>query len=515
MNEQIHNLAEAIKNKRPVLAEVLNNFGHMTLSKYSALFKNTKNVLQKTIQSKDDFVNICGDYTERLIGKNAAVKIKKRLTDFQDILTANHHGPTFSYIQIQGEIVYALSEKADDIMPVFAFGDIPLNNVTYPRGIMLSSNEKLPLFPDSKKNSLVSFVEAYTEDSVAKALNKADKLFSCGKLSEREYKTICCILNEVYLDNRVLACSSYSEQSVIINAKLWDMIFETEQERYMPERACIEIEKIVSQLLETDLYNKKSLIYNIFFNSSLRNNILSDLDKMYGCWDNEKLKTLSNCVNELHQQRRELLAGSGTAFFWGIDSKKRRIPLYLNSIDNKLYLSGIDDSGENFKIRFDQQSLRDALCNGLILPSLFTCFSAVSFARGYECYGGFMQTDYLTNMRNGLGAALEHSNYTEWAKIVSSVKTDNFCTGLQFILQKRNNGKIYPAGTIEIIASGGLSKKDIDLIRKTPLEHANYMGMPIRYPTVFRKKERNEELENITVDDIFSELGGSEFLLLE
>ena len=68
MNRSIQNLAEAIKSRRPVLAEVLNNFGHMALGEYTALFKNSENIDSKKIQSKDDFIKVCCEYTERLIG---------------------------------------------------------------------------------------------------------------------------------------------------------------------------------------------------------------------------------------------------------------------------------------------------------------------------------------------------------------------------------------------------------------------------------------------------------------
>jgi hypothetical protein len=67
----------------------------------------------------------------------------------------------------------------------------------------------------------------------------------------------------------------------------------------------------------------------------------------------------------------------------------------------------------------------------------------------------------------------------------------------------------------EIISKGGLSKRDIDVTKNITLEHANYLGMPVRYPAVYRKNERDEVLAKITVDDIFSELADCKFLLLE
>jgi len=57
MNKQILKLSEAIKTRRPVLAEILNNFGYMTLGEYSVLFKNSSAVTKTTIQMDLSILN--------------------------------------------------------------------------------------------------------------------------------------------------------------------------------------------------------------------------------------------------------------------------------------------------------------------------------------------------------------------------------------------------------------------------------------------------------------------------
>jgi len=519
MNKNIIKLSNAIKIKRPVLAEVLNTYSHLTISEYASLFKKSSTLMTaETVQNSSDFIEICSIYTEKYLGKSKAVKIKQRLEKYNDILTSNHHGPTFCNIQIQGEIVYALSENKGDIMPVFAFGDIPLNNSTYPRGIKLSTNEKLSLFPDSKKNSLVSFVEAFSEESVNKALVKCNKLHISEKISDKHHRKICDILNNIYLDKHILNYDTYSEQSVVINSKLWEKLFDHSVKEFLPEKACFEIEKIVSELLFFDLVNNNSLIFNLFYNHNLKESILKELDRQFGCWDNKKLTQLPNIDINDHEyphKRNRLLAGSGTHFFWGIDAKKRRIALRLTSINGIEYLTGIDDSKNEFKIEFNQNSLCQAIKNNTLLPSLFTCFTTISFARGFQCYGGFMQTDYLSNMRDGLVKALRQCNKHNWAEIISKIKTNNYCTGLQFILSRISSNTVFPSGTVEIISNGGLSHNDIQFIKNISLDQANLLGMPVKYPAVYRRDERDDILENISIDNIINELGKDKFIVLE
>ena len=519
MNEKIYKLSEAVKKRRPVLAGVLNQYEELSIDKYASKFHDKETSNRKVIQDNSDFIEICTKYVEKLCGNDSADKIRKRFIDRNDILTANHHGATYCNIQIQGTLLYALSENPDSVVPSFAFGDIPLNNSTYPRGINLAGRVKIPLFSDSKKNSLVSFVDSFTKTDVEKALKKATSFFKQKKLSEEEFNTVCKILS-VYSSESVLSCSSYSEQSILLNEQLWNLIFKNRKDALLPEMICFEIEKIVSELLKLDLNNDCSLIYKMFFDSQLREYLLSELDEKYGCWTLHSLEALLNSENEIdskerHNKKRMLAAGSGTVFFWGIDSKKRRIPLSLLNLADGLYLTGFSDSGDEFKLKFTPDKLLEGMSENKLLPSLFTCFTAIAFARGYKCYGGFMQVDYLTAMRNGIAKSLNKMDLTNWADIVSSIKTNGFCTGPHFILKKHSDNKLYPAGVLDLISKGGLTCNEIDKIKEIQLNDTFNLSLSEMYPAVYRKNEREEILEDVTIDYTASVLGERKFVVIE
>ncbi len=501
MAADIISLFDSIKERRPVLSRLLANDGGKSLGEFTAGFKSTSSFNEKSIQGREDIIQVTVSYIESLLGKEVAEKLRARLSSNANLLTANHHCANISDLPVQGTITFALSEKADGVLPVFAFGDIPLNNSRYPRGILFSNDTKLPVFPDKLKNSLVSAAPPFTADFVLKAIQRAEKMFAENLITREQYETSRCFLESIYLNPNVLSCSSYSDQAVIISNMVWKKLFSGDSGLAGLELVHLEIEKIATELLIDDLDNSQSLAYQMFFNENLRDNLLSELNGKNGCWD---LMKLGNLVSGSSSSKTDQSAGSGTIFFWGIDDKGRRIPLTLSNSDTGFSLRGISDSAERFHIAFTPDSIKDALSKKQLLPGLFMSFAVVTFARGYKCYGGFMQVDYLTMMRNGLAKALSESAFCEWSEIVQSIETENYCTGMIFVLFISPSDIISPAGAVEIALSGGLTGKQLDKIKSISLEDSNLFGLPRIYKTVFRPEERNEELSMIGPIDIYN-----------
>ncbi|MCF7791237.1 MAG: hypothetical protein K9L78_00580 [Victivallales bacterium] len=518
MDKYILKLSEAVKLKRPILAGILDEFGNMPLGEYASGFKmNRKNLNNSAVQDDSDFIDKSTEYIKKHYSSFFAEKLRERLLNRKDILTANHHGGSLCNVQIQGTLLYSLSENPKSVIPSFAFGGIPLNNVTYPRGISLIDRSRIPLFPDSKKNSLVSLVNAFGKNDIDKAFKKTGTLYDKELITEKELETVNEILS-IYSNREVLECSKYSDQAVRINKKLWKRVFADSLNNEVPEIGCLEMEKIVSELLKNDFNTKNSLIYNLFFDQDIRNKLIFYLDGKYGCWDSDKLKKLLGCCSQNkevnNRQRKYYMTGSGTSFFWGIDRKNRRFPLSLIECNKELKLAGVADSGERIELRFNAENLSAALYENKILPSLFTSFCAVAFARGYVCYGGYMQADYLTDMKKGVAASLNESKLNYLSGKILSVKTENYCTGPHYILKKQNNNRLSPAGTVDIFVKKGLNSSDINKVMNIPLNYAYFQSLPLIYPNVYRKNERDERLSGITFDYVAEELKDN-FIIIE
>jgi hypothetical protein len=130
-----------------------------------------------------------------------------------------------------------------------------------------------------------------------------------------------------------------------------------------------------------------------------------------------------------------------------------------------LTLQGIDDSGRYWSVPFREKPIVEALQTGQLLPSLFTCFLVLCFARGLTCIGGYFQAQYLPRMQIGLVQALSNqARYKEMAQLVAAVPTDAYLSGMQTVMCELDNKYLVPAGPIEIIAGGGLGNDDIEKI---------------------------------------------------
>lgn len=500
MSIETEALLSAVKARRPVLSRVLDQYGDLTLGEYVRTFP--QNHIQ-SIQPRSEVAAVASRYAERLLGKQTAAVLNDRLNRSPVLLTANHHGPDFLPVTIQGDILCALSEDPTSVLPVFAFGDVPLNNATYGRGIALSSGARVNIFPVKDIASLVSVARPLTEEMVRQALQRTRDFVKEGKVSRKEAAVLEQILQEDYGSAEVLGEKTFSDQSVVINKRLWARLFTEEAKSQYPDIAYLEMEKIVITLLENDLSDADSLMSRVLFDANLRRTVIASLDAQYGCWSLERLNKLLD-KNIKGDERREVMQGAGTAFFWGLDQKSRRIPYTLAEEKDQVVLKGVDDNGNESIFSFDSKSIINALRTGQLLPSLFTSFATVAFARGYKCYGGFMQTDYLTVMKVGLQKSLMEQDYQDWADKVATVPTENYSTGVTFAVVRYGDGSIKPAGTVELLCGGGLHSQTLERIAAVTLTEANLLGLPFMYPAIYRQNERQTDLLAITAEDIYN-----------
>jgi len=493
-------LQAAVEARRPTLARIISDFGEESLERYAGDFKAVPE--GEPIQSRHDVIEVAAAHARRLLGADMAERLRKRLVASPVLLTANHHGPDFLNITAQGKIVFALGEDRNGIVPVFAFGNIPLNNLSYGRGIHLASGTSISIYPESMKHTLVAAAIPFTEEMI----DSGEKRVENTPCTQAERRAVLQVLEYVYRDKEILAQSSFADQAVVMNGKIWDLMFTPEARKQMPGIAYLEMEDIVGNLLEVDLRNPDSLIHRIFFDKSLLGRILEELDGVYGCWELEKLDRMS-LPSTTALDRAYLLKGSGTAFFWGIDGEGRRVPLvWKHDKYGEPILSGRDDSGNALEYRFSPESVLHDLLEKRLLPSLFTCFAVVAFARGFKCYGAFMQIQYLTEMARGTASALEAYDST-WAAAVRRVPTANYAAGMFAVVARYPDGTIKPAGAIEIIAKGGLTGEDIDRIRQLSVNCANSLGLPGMYKIVYRDAEQSPEFLAITEQEIYREVG--------
>lgn len=414
------------------------------------------------------------DYTHETLGPELGETIAEELREIPQVLTANHHGIDTFAQSTQSNLFFSMRKGADGesakTVPVLACGSVPLNNLTYPRGLLIYGSTaasgmggicKLPLFPDSYKRKLVSVVGPFTAEMLCRSRARAKKLVADEKL----VRLLEPALNMVFDDFTSVGQEypDYSRQATVVNNRFWRRLFRGQSCR--SELVYIELESIVCRLLENDLFDKSTICHQLMFDPELRERLVANLDGQRGCWQYEML--LRRCTGSAPVKGLNGTdSAQGTMFFWGVDAKGRKISLCIMEGENAtgVDLGGIDDSGQLWKIPFTPADIARGLQDGRLLPSIFTSYLLVSIARGVSCIGGYYQADYLPIMQRAVIETLR-GNSGDTFKLDNSEKLlpDLYLSGMQAIGLK-TDGQLLPAGPLEIIASGGLDAEQYEQI---------------------------------------------------
>ena len=490
-----------------VIDQTIDKFGDVCLASYIELVTSVGN---DSYQASDDLLDVVYRYAFPLLGESVARQLSVDLNICPIVLTANHHGIDFFAQSVQGNLLFSLKNivagKKTNTIPIFSCGSIPLNNLTYPRGLLiyhLISEQlvdipaKLPLFPERMKHDLVSTTTSFNELMIRRVEKRLCMMTKNGEISSTFAASLQYILREDFLADSVINQSNYSKQSTVLNNRIWKRLFN--KNLSTQDLVYLEIEKIVNMLLELDLRNIDSLAWRVIFDISLREIILEQLDGVRVCWQREKLHKRFSFKRQQNNQPFTREAGSGTVFFWSINSTGKRVPLIIKSSHLKHeILTGIDDKGEVSEIPLTPEFIIQGLRKKQLLPSLFTCFLVLSFARGLICTGGYYQAEYLPLMQQGLVNAFEKSGDYQTAKLISKVHTDNYLSGMQTIMCRLEDRALVPAGPLEIIAGGGLTSEDLEQMLSLTVREAHLASLsetiPDLAPNVLSEPEWKKQL---------------------
>ncbi|WP_319574423.1 hypothetical protein [uncultured Desulfobacter sp.] len=454
---------EMVCQRLPVVKNILNTFGHMSLGQYTEQFNIPP---CPAVQPRDDIRQAAFDQIYPVLGKNIAARTANDLMASGTVMTTTHLGIDYFANSVQGNLIYGAGiltgRSKGTTIPIFCFGNVPLNSSTFARGLLVYGTEtgvsrkiplRLPIFPDNEKRTMAGLAKPFTMAMQQRAIKKTIAWKKQNLISETTAGTILSLLEYEYAQDAVLNQDSYAAQAMIVNQMLGKRMLKTSE--HPPDIVYLEIEKITAFLLDNDLNHKNSLAYRIFFNPTLRDTIIDQLDGCPGCWHADKL----NARNAA--QGKPDGTATGTVFFWGIDDFGRRVPLLLKSIKGDLHLCGRGDRGDFFTMNFTRDELMQALEKQKLLPSLFTCFLLICFARGFSCVGGVFQGAYLTRMKTCIVDSLKSQGDTTNAKIIKKITTTLYQDGMLAFMSPGQGNELLPTGPIEIIQAGGINKNDL------------------------------------------------------
>ena len=471
----------------PVIKDAIKNYGDHTLSEYLNHIKPDS--IAPAYQPMDDLLEAVKRNITPLLGESVAKRAADEMEANPIVLTANHHGVVYFAQDFQGSMIFALDkfcgQNSGTTVPVFSCGTVPLDNLTYPLGLLLyrvgngeldAVPRKLPVFSNKVRRRLVSVADPVNEDMIKRAEKRIDELVRNKTICRSLAEPVHIILQKEYRAPGVMDLANYSQQAVVLNNAIWKRMFSGL--RSVPDIVCLELETISKVLLDKDLRNSESLVFSIMFDEKLRENTFEELDGKKACWQTKKLLKRLH-VDPLDESEKRATKGCGTMLFWGLDDRGNRVPLYLDATaKNGKRLYGIDDRGKGLEWSYSPESIRDGLNQGKLLPSIFTSFLVVSLARGLVCAGGYFQCEYLPAMQRGIVNALKKTGgYDEIARLVSNVTTNVYLSGMTAVMTKICYDLLIPAGPVEILAGGGLRPDDIERLQSLTVRDAHLSAM--------------------------------------
>lgn len=482
-----------------VLDATIRTYGRHTLSEY---LDTIQEFPRQAFQPKNDLWTVVREYVSPLLGDSIAKQTVEDIERSPLVLTANHHGVAYFSQDFQGGIIFSINRMSNGgklrTVPIFSCGTVPLNNITYPLGLLCYRSadkdvslvpRKIPIFPNRMKRQMVSCTGPFDQDMIKRAQRRANKLIDDQMLCATLNQPIQTLLSDEYCKSPVINLPSYSKQAVVLNHAIWKRLFNNRHRA--PELVTIELEEISTRLLLHDIKNTNSLAHCILFDAELRENIFKELDGKRACW---KTKKLLGRLHADYSGQNSVPAASrcGTMLFWGLDNRGWRIPLYLNPKNSKKEtLCGIDDRGNALEMPFSVKSINEGLANKKILPSLFTSMMAISLARGVTCAGGYFQCDYLPAMQHGLVKALKNTGgYDIAAQYVANIPTDTYLSGMIAVMSRMNANALVPAGPVEIIAAGGLDNSDVERMQSLTIKDMHLSALSETLPDLPAEKNK-------------------------
>ena len=395
---------------------------------------------------KDDLVDICGAYINEHIGKEAAKDVTEVMA-YGILFTADHLGGLYSAQSFQGDLCYTrLLKKLDagvPCVPLVSFGLVPLNSTTFGRGLITYGRTKeaehFPIFPYAPSSATASLTESYTKDMLRrtkdKAINEAASFLVRKRVRE--------LADNLYLRDDVLAKKRYADQVLLLGQGIYERLSSMTQAGGFYH---MEAEALFAELFIREFSQKDGLLRQLLCDASF-------IEKLNAATDFEGREFSSLLFRGCADKR---------AFF---------LNLYPDG-----YLRGTDVGGAPFELRFDEETVFDAIRNMRILPHTYLSWLMAGFFRGFTWYGGILQSQYLQDWQKKTCEMLSLAGYTDIANQRAAYDCSGYLSGPVYLLFDTRDGAVN-AGPLECMAKTPQEEALERIFTETDIAAAHEMGM--------------------------------------
>ena len=359
-----HAFLEKLTPVNPVLADHLSQWKNARLSDYAeyiwqGLSRERNSVVSTSFLHALDRLNL----------KNGD-GLKKSLVNNATVLSAHHTAPIFHPIAFQILLLANAARNTPQVMPVLSTDWVPMDNLFYPRGVLLPAErglKKFNIFAKSCNKICVSHMPAFTKPDVDKLHAEISRAFRANTISVEQYKQYSSLLDIYFYSEQVLEQSQFKDQCSLLNQLMCAELFPNQN------FAFLNISDIAKNVIVSELHDEASLIRWLLMDESARSYFISLLDGESACWS--------------------IRQGKGSILFWQI--KEGRMQPLLHYAGNSL-------SNDGYHQKLTAEALLEALEGKNIIPGMALVFSLLMFQCGLSCVGGMRQIAYNRVIKNAL-----------------------------------------------------------------------------------------------------------------
>ncbi len=376
---------------KDTLANVIKNSGDLTIAQYSKYLWS----YNTDIPFEPELIKAFKTEFKRVgVNENIWDEIINSMQKYRTIQTASHTGLLDS-TSVPSLTLHSIALKSiplDVYYIVGTFSGIPFGNDSYPAVLSCNINrdfkdvidENSIYYPIFKKRQLDRIRDVKDEKYNRLSLyenNQRDELVYRSKIPE-SFKKIY-----PYLTGPVKDYLKYKDGDTDFTKLMVNSTNEFSKKLFNNEKIIyIDINEVVSNYLCLVLNNKDHFIYKMFFEEIF------------------------------HKQIMDVWREYAHFFYDVIDSQngKKQVKAYIDELILKNTIS---------EERVTPEKLIEKLKNTQFCPGVFMGFTVLSFLNGFQCFGSFKQTTYLTDYKN------------TWVKSnllpidITNVRTNSLTTG--------------------------------------------------------------------------------------
>jgi hypothetical protein len=436
-------LLEELGVYRPALAALLHERGDTVLKAYAeSLFASTLGVT-------DTLAGVVAGKVRALLDDAAAERVRAQLRTCPTVLTADHHSILGEPTLLQGDVLAALGAGVTgrSCALVLAFGNVPLNNASYPRGVVLG-RERFPLFADSRKHAMVYACESFGPERLAR---------------------LPAPLRGILADcPGLLAQTRLADQVTLANHGLWRRLLPD-----LPELIYLQAEEVAAALLEHS-FDRRDEIFHAICDPAAHRRALALFEGIRGAWDTA--------------------AGTGSHWFWGCspDGARRRLVSGAGALE-----------GDGVRVELRPAAVVHALRQRRLVPGLLLTFLCL-LRHGAHCLGGFHQVDYLPRIRARYARYCRDQRLDDVATRLELLPGDGLCSSCLFVFDRRGT----PAGLESLLVDNAATVATMrDNFGTMSLRSAALLGAQHRYGRIAAPDRADARIRDAAFGDVAAELG--------